>query len=354
MVADGQLILLAGALLLAGVVVSLLAERVRLPALVLFLGLGMVLGSDGTGWIDFGRDAADYELTLLIGTVALAAILFHAGLEAGFPEIRPVLRPAIGLAVVGTAGTAAITGVAAILLFDLSALEGLLLGSILAASDGAAVFALLRGLGLRRKLARTLEGEAGLNDPVAVLLVLGLIELLLHPQFGALDLALLFGQELAIGAAVGLVLPWLLLRLAWRARAAPRGVHLVASLGSLALAYGGAAAIGGSGFLAAYLAGRVHGSVEGPAEEPVAPSTTGCPRSPRSCSSSCSGCSCSRASSVRSSWAGWRWRSWSPSSPGRSPRRSPSRSTATPRASGCCSDGPACAARSRWCSPCCP
>src|SRR5215207_2544090 len=167
-VTDGELILVAGALLAAGIAASLLAQRIRLPGLLLFLGLGMVIGSDGLGWISFD----DYELARTIGVVALALILFEGGLTAGFAEIRPVLRPAIGLAVLGTFATAAITGMAAVWLFDLSTLEGLLLGSIIASTDGAAIFALLRGSTLRRRLARTLEGEAGFNDPVAVLLVI--------------------------------------------------------------------------------------------------------------------------------------------------------------------------------------
>src|SRR5919108_119238 len=169
---EGELILVAGALLAGGIAASLVASRVRLPGLLLFLALGMLIGSDGTGWIDFGTSDADFELARTVGVVALGLILFEGGLSAGFGEIRPVLRPALGLALVGTFITAAIAGLAAAWLFDLGTLEGLLIGSIVASTDGAAIFALLRGSTLRRPLARTLEGEAGLNDPVAVLLVL--------------------------------------------------------------------------------------------------------------------------------------------------------------------------------------
>ena len=114
-----------------------------------------------------------------------------------------MLAPAVALAIVGTVVTAVVTGLAAAWLFDFSTTEGLLVGAIVAGTDGAAIFALLRGSTLRRRLARTLEGESGLNDPVAVLLVLGFIHHLQNPDYGLLDFAGLFAQQLAIGAAVG-------------------------------------------------------------------------------------------------------------------------------------------------------
>ena len=147
----------------------------------------MAIGSDGTGWIDFN----DYELARTVGIVALALILFEGGLTAGWQEIRPLLGPASRLAFVGTIVTAGIAGLAADLLFDFTLLESLLLGAILSSTDGAAIFALLRESTLRRRLARTLEGESGFNDPIAVLLVLGLIEWIQEPGYGLPDMALL-------------------------------------------------------------------------------------------------------------------------------------------------------------------
>ena len=268
-VTDGELILVAGALLAAGIAASLLAARVRLPGLLLFLGVGMVLGSDVTGWIDFGRGEGDYELARTVGVVALALILFEGGLTAGFDEIRPVLRPALALALVGTFVTAAITGAAAIWLFDLSTLEGLLLGSIIASTDGAAIFALLRGSTLKRRLARTLEGEAGLNDPVAVLLVVGFVEWIQEPEFGAADMALLFVEELGIGMAAGLAVGWLAVAGLQRTRLDTVGLYPVATLATAAVAFGSADALHGSGFLAAYLAGLMLGSARLPAKRTV-------------------------------------------------------------------------------------
>jgi potassium/hydrogen antiporter len=266
---EGELILIAGALLAGCIAASLVAARVQLPGLLLFLGIGMLIGSDGTGWIDFGGTDADYELARTIGVVALGLILFEGGLNAGFGEIRPVLRPAIGLALVGTFITAAIAGLAAAWLFDLTTLEGLLLGSIVASTDGAAIFALLRGSTLRRPLARTLEGEAGLNDPVAVLLVIGFIEWIEQPDYGALDMLLLFVRQLGIGAAAGWLVGWLAVQGLARARLETIGLYPVASLATVALAFGAADALEGSGFLAAYLAGLVLGSAPIPGKQTV-------------------------------------------------------------------------------------
>ena len=262
---DGELILVAAALLAAGIGASLLASRVRLPGLLLFLALGMAIGSDGLGWIDFNN----YELARTIGVVALALILFEGGLTAGFDEIRPVLRGSLSLAILGTIGTAVICGFAAAWLFDLSTLQGMLLGAIISSTDGAAIFALLRESRLRRRLARTLEGEAGFNDPVAVLLVIGFIEWIQQDDYGVLDMALLFVREMGIGAAVGIAVGMLAVPGLRNARLASPGLYPVATLATAGLAYGGAASLHGSGFLAAYLAGLVLGSARIPAKQTV-------------------------------------------------------------------------------------
>src|SRR4051812_26614600 len=193
------MVLAAGALLAAGIAATLIAGRFRLPGLVLFLGLGMAIGTDGLGWIDF----SDYRLARTIGIVALALILFEGGLTSGPLEIRPVLPTAISLAIVGTIVTAVVTGLAAAWLLDLSTLEGLLMGAVLASTDGAAIFALLRNSTLERKLASTLEAESGFNDPMAVLLVLGFIAWLQEPGDGLPDMLVLLVRQIGIGVAVG-------------------------------------------------------------------------------------------------------------------------------------------------------
>jgi cell volume regulation protein A len=261
----GQLILVAGALLAAGLGASLLARRVRLPGLVLFLAVGMLIGSDGLGWISFN----DYELARIIGIIALALILFEGGLSAGFDEIRPVLKTSISLATLGTLITALIVGFGAAWLFDLPLLNGLLIGAVLSSTDGAAVFALLRGSTLRRRLARTLEGEAGLNDPVALLLVLGFIEWIKLPDYGVVDMLGLLVQQLAIGGVAGIVIGLGAVFAFQRAKLDTTGLYPVASIAAAALAYGAAESLHGSGFASVYLAGLVLGSARIPARATV-------------------------------------------------------------------------------------
>jgi potassium/hydrogen antiporter len=262
---DGQMILVTGALIAAGLAASFAAERLRVPGLVLFLGLGMAIGSDGLGWIEFN----DYDLARTIGIIALALILFEGGLDASFKEIRSVAGSALSLALLGTLITALLAGFAATWLFDMTLLEGLLVGSIVAATDGAAIFALLRGSSLRPKVARTLEGESGLNDPVAILLVIGFIEWIQQPDFGIVDMGLLLARELGIGLAVGLAVGWLGVQALRRARLGGEAAYPIATLAVAALAYGGAATLHGSGFAAVYLAGLALGSTPIPAQRAV-------------------------------------------------------------------------------------
>src|SRR3954467_9309281 len=262
---DGVMLLVTGARPSGALLASLLASRLRVPGLVIVLGIGMLVGSDGLGWIHFD----DYELAETIGVIALALILFEGGLAAGFGEIRPVLRPAILLATLGTLLTALITGLAAAALFDFSTLEGLLVGSIIASTDGAAIFALLRGSTLRRRVARTLEGEAGLNDPVAVLLVLGFIDWIQKPGYGIADMLGLFVQQMSIGLAVGGIVGVAAVGGMRRLRLGSAGLYPVASIAAAALAYGAAASLHGSGFLAVYLCGLALGSAPTPATRTI-------------------------------------------------------------------------------------
>jgi cell volume regulation protein A len=259
---DGALILVTGALLALGIGAALAAGRLRVPGLVLFLVLGMAIGSDGLALIEFD----DFELTRTIGVIALVLILFEGGLAAGWSEIRPVLWPAISLATVGTLATAGLVALAAVLLIDLPVLPALLLGSIVSSTDSAAIFSVLRGSSLKRRIARVLEAESGLNDPIAILLVIGFIEWIESPRYGLGDMALLLVEELAIGAVIGLVLGRLSVLAFRRVRFVSSGLYPVASIATAAVAFGAADVLGGSGFLAVYLAGLALGGSGVPAK----------------------------------------------------------------------------------------
>jgi cell volume regulation protein A len=248
---DGALIL-AGSLLLAGAMAgALVAERLRIPGLLAFLAVGMAVGWDGTGWLRLD----DIELARRIGVIALALILFEGGLSAPVTAMRPLLRPALALAIGGTIATALLTGSAAALLLGVPPVGGLLVGATLASTDGAAVFALLRGSALRKRVALILEGEAGFNDPVAVLLVIGFTTWLQRPGYGAPDMVVLFVQQLGVGLACGAVVGIGAARVLALVRLPAAGLYCVASLAVAGAAFGAADVLHGSGFLAVYLAG---------------------------------------------------------------------------------------------------
>jgi potassium/hydrogen antiporter len=262
---DAVLILIAGVLLAAGIAGALLADRVRVPALLLFLGLGMLAGSEGIGEIHF----ANYELARTLGTIALVLILFEGGLTSGWSEIRPVLGTAASLATVGTLATALLAGVASKWIFGLSWLEGMIVGSAIAATDSAAIFAVLRNSTLEKRLARSLEGESGMNDPVALLLVIGFIEWIQQPSYGAADMVGLIALKIAVGIVVGLLLGRAAVWLLTRMELSSDGIYPVATIAAAALAYGVSEVAQGSGLLAVYLTALALGGARIPAKRSI-------------------------------------------------------------------------------------
>jgi cell volume regulation protein A len=242
-------ILIGGGILLLAVVSAVATQRVRFPLLITFLGLGMLLGSDGLGGIYFDNA----QLARSIGIVGLIAILFEGGLTTEWRDLRPVVGPAAALGTLGVLITAGVTGVAAYLLFDLSWSQALLLGAVVGSTDAAAVFATLRFTRLRRRLATLLAAESGANDPMAVALTLGLISWIEHPAYGLDDLALLLARQLGLGLVVGLVLGYVASGLLPRMPTELAPFAPVASIGIAAVSYGVAASVHGSGFLAVYV-----------------------------------------------------------------------------------------------------
>ena len=225
--------------------------------LVAFLALGMVLGSDGPGGIEFD----DAELAREVGIIGLALILYEGGLQTSWRRLRQVAVPAALLSTVGVVVSALLTGVAAYYLFDLTWLESVLLGAVVAPTDAAAVFATLRQTHIRRTLARTLEAESGGNDPMGIALTLGLIAWIEQEgSYGLDDLSVLVIRQLGLGLIVGLALGAAAIWVFGRLPASIGAFAPVASVAAGALSFGVADVLGGSGFLAIYLVGLAVGS----------------------------------------------------------------------------------------------
>lgn len=250
----------AAALVLVGVLASKVSTRLGVPALLLFLGVGMLAGSDGVGGIHFD----DFEFAQSVGIVALAFILFAGGLSTDWAEARPVLAPGVALATVGVVVTALVAGGIAAWALDLSATTGFLLGAIISSTDAAAVFSVLRSrnVSLRGEIRPLLELESGSNDPMAVFLTVGFLELLTDPGRSVLSLLPLFAQQMAVGAVFGYVLARGTVVAINRLRLEYEGLYPVVTLAVVVLTYGITALLGGSGFLAVYVAGIVMGNRE--------------------------------------------------------------------------------------------
>lgn len=252
-------LLFGSALALLGILSSLIATRFGIPLLLVFLAIGMLAGEDGPGGFDF----ENYQLTYLIGSLALSIILFDGGLRTRVTsDLRRRRTPAALLATVGVLITAVITGLIAIVALDLSWLEGFLLGSVVASTDAAAVFFLLRsgGLRLRQNVATTLEMESASNDPAAMFLTLVATTALLAGSdgFGWDVVGSLFWQIMggvAFGVAGGYAISWAVNNLHL-----PGGLHPLMVVASAVLLYALTSVVGGSGLLAVFLAGMVVGN----------------------------------------------------------------------------------------------
>ena len=245
----------ASVLLLVSVLASKVSDRFGIPALLLFLALGMLAGSDGIGGIYFD----DPALAQYIGVAALVLILFSGGLSTEWDKVRPVLKEGLLLSTFGVFLTALIVGLFTSAVLDLSLLEGLLLGAIVSSTDAAAVFSVLRskGIGLRGNLKSLLELESGSNDPMAIFLTIGLIGLITQPDIPPISLIGLFIRQMGIGAAAGYAFGRVMQFLVNRLKLGHEGLYPVLTLSLVFLTFGLTDALGGSGFLAVYIAGIV-------------------------------------------------------------------------------------------------
>jgi cell volume regulation protein A len=252
------LLLLGAALLMLGVLSSVMATRFGAPLLLVFLVLGMLAGEEGPGGIVFN----DFALTYLIGSAALAVILFDGGLRTRLSAFRGVVAPALLLSTVGVVATAALTAGAAVLLLGISWWPALLLGSIVAATDAAAVFVLLRagGLQLRRRIGSILEIESGSNDPMAVFLTFMIVAALQAPAalgWGevAIDLLREAGLGTVLGLLGGLAICWLVNHIELA-----EGLRPLLVVAAAVLLFALTTLLHGSGYLAVFIAGLVVGN----------------------------------------------------------------------------------------------
>lgn len=256
--------LVATALVLLAAFSSLIAFRFGAPLLLLFLLIGLATGVDGLG-IEFSDNAFAYAL----GSIALAVILFDSGYGTSLQSFKLSAAPALTLATGGVLLTAGLFGVVAHLLLDFSFLEGLLLGSIVASTDAAAVFFLLRigGINIRDRVRSTLEVESGTNDPMAIFLTMALVQLLSAGEGYSgfdMDLLRLFVEQMGLGLALGLI-GGALIVFVLRRISVERGLAPIFMLAMALLVFSYTGAVGGSGFLAVYVAGIYAGSQKIPA-----------------------------------------------------------------------------------------
>ncbi len=250
-------ILLGALLVLAGILSSLIAMRFGAPLLFVFLLVGMLAGEAGPGGIMFD----DVRTAYIVGSVALALILFDGGLRTRFATFRSVLAPSVVLATIGVLLTAALTAPVAAYLIDMGWIEALLVGAVVASTDAAAVFFLIhaRGLRLRPRVGAVLEVESGSNDPFAVLLTILLVEFLTVGDRSWQHVATVLAEQAILGTIIGLfggrAIVFVLNRLGLA-----QGLHAPFVTTSALVIFGLASAAHGSGFLAAYLAGLVVGN----------------------------------------------------------------------------------------------
>lgn len=245
--------LLVGAgLLIVGSLTSVLAARLHLPAALLFLAVGMVVGDDGLDWISL----SDPVLVQSLAVGALVIILFEGGLTTDVGQLRRGAAPGIVLATVGVMVTAGVTALGAVWLLDVPSRVAWLVGAIVASTDAAAMFDLLRRAPLPERLSSVLKIESGANDPVAVLLTVGLLAAWNTPPSATAWIA--FGvAQLIGGVMIGIAAGWMGSRLFRHIQHAARGWYPIVGLAVAGTTYGIAVMLGASGFLATYVAGIV-------------------------------------------------------------------------------------------------
>ncbi|KZY29038.1 potassium transporter [Alcanivorax sp. HI0083] len=254
-------LLIGTGLMFTGLLLGSLSARFGVPSLLIFLVVGMLAGEDGIGGIEFD----DFSTAYVIGNIALAVILLDGGLRTRLSTFKLGLRPALSLATLGVAISAALVGAFTTWLIGVDWRVGLLLGGIIGSTDAAAVFSVIKGAGvtLNERVASTLEIESGLNDPMAIFITLMLVGLLVDPdaQWGIGMLVTLL-QQFGLGILLGLLLGAVISEVLLRVRS-NEGLHALLLCSGGAMVFAITNLVGGSGFLAVYLTGLVAGNRRG-------------------------------------------------------------------------------------------
>mgnify|MGYP005836674193 FL=1 len=260
MIGIDYLLLIGSILILLSTAITRLSDNLGVPTLLLFLAIGMFAGSEGPMGINFD----DPALAQSIGIFALIIILFAGGMDTDWQQVRPVLPQALQLSTLGVFLTAFCLGIFSHYVLKLSFVSGMLLGAVISSTDAAAVFSVLRSkqVSLRGQLKPLLELESGSNDPMAVFLTIGLIQLTIVPHTTILSILIFFFFQMGIGAIFGLVLGKALVFILNRLKLSYEGIYPVFTLAFVALIYGLSAVLKGSGFLAVYIAGLIAGNSE--------------------------------------------------------------------------------------------
>jgi len=246
-------LLIAAALTLLSVLASKLSDRLAVPALLLFLLIGILAGSEGVGGIYFDN----YQAAKSIGIVALIFIIFLGGIDTSWKSIKPIILPGIVLSTFGVFFTALIVGFFATMILKFTLIEGLLLGAIVSSTDAAAVFSVLRSrkISLKRNLKPLLEFESGSNDPMAVFLTIGLLNILVKTNMAPLDIALSFILDMGIGAVMGFLMAKVTVATINRVKLEYEGLYPVLTISLVLLTYAVTTLLKGNGFLAVYILG---------------------------------------------------------------------------------------------------
>jgi len=250
--------LIAASLLLLSIFSSKLSLRYGIPALLIFLGIGMLFGSDGLQVIHF----EDFQLAQTLGIIALMYILFSGGLDTNWSKVKPIAVSGILLSTLAVLISAIVVGYFAYFILDVSLAEGILLGAIVSSTDAAAVFSILRykSIGFKYRLRELIEFESGTNDPMAIILTIGMIQYIMTPEMSWFSFLLLFIQQMSIGLLAGFLLGKLITWIINHANLGYDGLYPVLALSFVPLIYSITDLIGGNGFLAVYLAGLVMGN----------------------------------------------------------------------------------------------